>query len=360
METSSFHPERRLPISARILLLILAVVTVVPIVLLMATWATLAIYFSNLPWVPVRLGLAVVFAVAVVGAFLFLPGRIRTLMWFCGAFAVVLTWFLLIPASNDREWLPDVARQPHATIDDDQVTVHDIRNFEYRSTTDFTPRYYDRTFDLNGLKSVDFILSSWGVKNIVHTMLSFGFEGGDHLAVSIETRREKTDPLNRGRSSGMEPQSAIRGLFKQYELIYVLADERDLLRLRTNFRNEKVYVYPTNATPEQARALFMDILTTVNRLYENPQFYNTLCDNCTTGLVPHLRNIGLHQPFEIRLLMNGLTDQLALEAGWLKSNLPVGATHAAMRKAHYVNPFAQDASGGQTYSKRIRAHFTDR
>ncbi len=317
----------------------------------MVTWATLAIYFSNLPWQSARLGLAVVFAVGTAAAFAILPRRLRTLTWFLGAFALVVVWFALIPASNHRDWTPDVAREPHATIEGNKVTVFDIRDFDYRSETDFTSRYYDKTFDLEKLKHVDFILSSWGVKDIVHTMLSFAFEGGDHLALSIETRREKG-----------EPQTAIRGLFKQYEQIYVLADERDLLRLRTNFRKEKVWVYPTNATPEQARDLFLDIIKTANRLHENPRFYNTLCDNCTTGIVPHLRNIGLKQPFDIRLIMNGLTDQLALEAGWVNSHLPHKTEQdmEKIREAHFVNPYAQASNAAEGYSRRIRAHLTDR
>ena len=114
METSSLHPERRLPISLRILLGILVIATVVPVLLLMATWASLAIYYSNLPWASVRLGLAAVFAIAVVAAFVFLPGRMRTMLWFLGAFSLVVVWFLLIPASNKRDWTPDVAREPHA------------------------------------------------------------------------------------------------------------------------------------------------------------------------------------------------------------------------------------------------------
>ncbi|MHC4851490.1 MAG: Lnb N-terminal periplasmic domain-containing protein [Planctomycetota bacterium] len=351
METSSVHPNLSLPKAARTLLWLVVIATVVPSLLLMGTWATLAIYFSNLPWPSVRFGLAALFAVSVVTAFAFLPGRLRTLTCYLGAFVIVAIWFLLIPASNERDWTPDVARAPHAEIEDNKVTLFDIRNFDYRSTTDFTPAYYDKTFDLDGLKRVDFILSSWGVEGIVHTMLSFGFAGGDQLAVSIETRREQG-----------ESQTAIRGLFKQYELIYVLADERDLLRLRTNFRKEKVYVYPTNATPEQARALFLDILATVNRLHEEPQFYNTLCDNCTTGIVPHLRNIGLQQPFDIRLILNGLTDQLAIEAGWVNSSLPHKTPQdmAKVREAHYVNPYAEATDSGEDYSKRIRAHFTDR
>lgn len=354
METSSPPVERKLSLPVRVFLTVLLIATLGPIVLLMVTWASFAIYYSNLPWEPVRVGLAWTFFIGTLGAFAFLSRRLRTLYWFLGAFGVVVIWFLLIPASNDRNWMESVAREPHAEIEGNRVRVYDIRTFEYRSETDFTPRYYDKTFDLDKLKQVDFILSSWGVADIVHTMLSFGFEGDDHLAVSIETRREKG-----------EPQEAVRGLFKQYELIYILADENDLFRLRTNFRKppEKLFVYPTNATPEQARALFLDIIKTANRLHDHPQYYNTLCDNCTTGIVPHLRNIGLQLPFDLRMIVNGFTDQLGLEHGWLSSTLPykTAADMVKIREAHFVNPYvrAADATAGD-YSKRIRAHFTDR
>jgi Domain of unknown function (DUF4105) len=330
---------------------VLIVATLVPVLLLMVTWASLAIFFSNLPWEPVRLALAIVFPTGVVAAFAFLPRRRRTLVWFLGAFGLVVVWFWLIPASNNRDWKPSVAREPHAIVDGNKVAVFDIRDFQYRSETDFTPHYYDKTFDLDKLKGVDFVLCSWGIKDIVHTMLSFDFDGGDHLALSIETRLEKG-----------QPQTAIRGLFKQYELIYILADERDLFRVRTNFRKEKMWLYPTNATPEQARALFLDVIKTVNRLYEKPQFYNTLCDNCTTGIVPHLRHIGLHLPFDFRLILNEWTDQMALDAGWISSDLPhkTDQDMVKIREAHFVNKYAEATDASHDYSKRIRAHFTDR
>lgn len=347
METSSPPAERRRSLPVTVLL----IATLGPVLLLMLTWASLAIYFSNLPWEPVRHGLAWVFAIGFLGAFAFLSRRFRTLFWFLGAFACVVIWFWMIPASNNRDWKPNVAREPHAIVDGNKVAVFDIRDFKYRSETDFTPHYYDRTFDLDKLKHVDFITCSWGVKDIVHTMLSFGFDPGVHLALSIETRLVKG-----------EPQTGIRGLFKQYELIYILADERDVFRVRTNFRHEKMWLYRTNATPEQARALFLDIIKTVNRLHEHPQFYNTLCDNCTTGIVPHLRNIGLHLPFDRRLILNEWTDQMALDAGWISSSLPYKTDQdmVKVREAHFVNPYAQATDAAHDYSKRIRAHITDR
>ena len=167
-----------------------------------------------------------------------------------------------IPPSNDRDWAPEYAVLPRATIEGDHVTLHNVRNFDYRTETDFTPRYEDRTYDLRRLDSVDLVASYWMGEAIAHVMLSFGFAGEDFVAVSIETRRERT-----------EGYSTIAGFFKQYELFYVVADERDLIRLRTNYREnppEDVYVYRTNGRPEEIRRVFLDYLREINSLAEQP------------------------------------------------------------------------------------------
>ena len=190
-------------------------------------WAALAIYYSNLGGEPLRLGLAAAFALGTLGAFLFLPNRRRTLVGFGAAFAVVLLWWLSIEPSNERDWQPEVAVLPYATQDGDLVTLHNVRNFDYRTEQDFVPRYDDRTFDLRQLDAVDLIAVYWAGDAIAHIMLSFGF-GGDHVAVSIETRKEKG-----------EAYSSIAGFFKRYELIYVVGDERDLIRVRTNYRRPR-------------------------------------------------------------------------------------------------------------------------
>ena len=167
---------------------------------------------------------------------------------------ILVLWWSTIPASNSRDWQPDVAVLPSATLDGDRVTLHNIRNFAYRTATDFTPRYYDKTFDLQQLASVDLISVYWAGEAIAHLMVSFGFGGQDYVAISIETRKERT-----------EDYSSIKGFFKQYELTYVVADERDVIRLRTTYRQppEEVYLYRTRIPPARARRLFLDYVQRV-------------------------------------------------------------------------------------------------
>lgn len=329
-------------IASSTLVLVLFVV-LTPVVLVMTVWGTLALYFCNIPGEWLRMVLATVFAGGTLAAFLRKRNRLKTLLWWLGGFAVLVVYWVWIPASNSRDWTPDVAKEPWAEIDGDRVTIHNIRDFDYHgSDTDYTQRWIDHTYDLRDLETVDFLLCSWGLPDIVHTMFAFRFRNGPNLAMSVETRREKG-----------EEQTAVRGLFKQYEIVYVLGTEPDVFRVRTNFRKprEDIYLYPTNATREQSRALLLDVLKTCNRLQEHPVYYNTICDNCTTGLVPHLRAIGLHRDYcDIRLLKNGLTDQLALEAGWLNTKLP----YSELRKHFHVNPNVQGVTDPAQYSRALR------
>ena len=181
--------------------------------------------------------------------------------------------------SNSRKWQSDVAVLPYATFDGDQVTLHNIRNFDYRTELDYTPHYYDKTFDLNELDEVDLIAVYWMGDAIAHIMLSFGFAGRDYVTISIETRKEVG-----------ESYDTIRGFFRQYELIYIVGDERDLIRLRTNYRKnppEDVYLYRTAIPPANARRLFLDYLREINELKDHPAWYNTGTTNCTTNVYRH-------------------------------------------------------------------------
>src|SRR5262249_20731181 len=160
-----------------------------------------------------------------------------------------------IPASNDRDWQPDVAMVPYATINGDLVTIHNVRNFDYRTETDYTPHWEERTYDLGKLDSVDLIAVYWMGKAIAHIMVSFGFQGKIFLAVSIETRKEKG-----------ESHSTLAGFFRQYELYYVVADERDVIGVRTTYRQpqEDVYIYRVRAPLANIRSIFLDYLKTMN------------------------------------------------------------------------------------------------
>ena len=179
---------------------------------------------------------------------------------FLAVFLLIVVWWITIPPSNNRDWQDDVAILPYATIQDNLVTIHNIRNLNYRTETDFDVHYYDKTFDLNSLDSVDFIAVYWMGDAIAHIIISFGFQETDYIAFSIETRKEKG-----------EGYSAIKGFFKQYELIYIAGDERDLLRVRTEYRNpqEDVYLYRTRMPRDRARKLFMEYIKQINSMKEN-------------------------------------------------------------------------------------------
>lgn len=326
--------------------LILLWIALVPLIAVTGLWCTLAIRFSNLPGETWRYAAAAVFAGGFLLAFLFVRNRLRTAIVYFVVAALVFGWWLLIPASNDRDWDPNWGRMPSAEIDGDRVTIRNIRNFDYRTADDFTVRYYDKTYDLAKLESIDFVKSHWdGIREVAHTMLSFGFHTAenawDFVTVSVETRREKG-----------EPQTGIRGLFKQYELIYVLGDERDLLRLRTNFRKEDVYVYPTTSPPGDVRVVFLDILKRINEIHAKAAWYNTIQHNCTTSLVPHLEKIRERRASCLDLLINGDLARGALKNGWIRSKLSFEETRAL----HYANQYVRDVQDPPDYSMRIRPH----
>ena len=304
----------------------------------MTAWAALAIRYSDLP--SARL-LAMLFAAGTLLAFALLPRRGRTLVGFLAVFAVVLAWWLRIPASNDRDWQPEVAVLPSVTIDGERVTIHNIRNFDYRTETDFTPRWYDATFDLAQLESADLLASYWMGDAIAHIFVSFGFADGRHVAISVETRKERG-----------ESYSTLAGFFKQYELYYVVADERDLIRVRTNYRQprEDVYLYRAQIPRENVLRLFLDYVRRINELKDHPAFYNTLTTNCTTAVLVHTRVNPGSPPFSWKVLLSGYTPQFAYELGRLDTSLPF----EKLRRRSRVNDRAQAADQDPEFSQRIR------
>jgi hypothetical protein len=311
------------------------------VVALMTTWATLALYYSNLPGEYLRPGLAGLLVLDTVGAFLVLPKRGRTLAWFVVVFAAVVAWWITIPASNIRNWQREVARVPYATIEGNFITVHDIRNFGYRTEMDFDAVYYDKTFDLTKLNSVDLIAVYWMGDAIAHVMMSFGFQGKDFITFSIETRKEQG-----------EDYSTIKGFFKQYELIYIAGDERDLIRVRTDYRKpqEDVYLYRLGTTPERAQKLFMEYILQINRMKERPEWYNTLTTNCTTNIVHHMKTIGAQVRYNWKILLSGYAPQYAYELGALNKGIPF----EELRRRSYINPKAHTIGNDQEFSRKIR------
>ena len=316
---------------------ILLWITIPPITL----WGIGALYFSPLLPVQWRALAATSYAVATISAFALLAYPGSTALAALAIFAILVISFRRIPASNDRDWQPEVAFTPHAEINGDLVTIHGVRNFDYRSKTDFTPRWEDRTYDLGKLDSADLIAVYWAGKAIAHMMVSFGFGGKNYLAVSIETRKGKSASY-----------STLAGFFRKYELYYVIADERDVIRVRTTYRQpqEDVYIYRINGPVENFRRVFLAYLKSINELRDRPVFYNTLTTNCTTSILLHTRMNPESPPLSWKILLSGYLPDYLYDLGRLDTRLPF----AQLEKVSRVNERAHDADNDPAFSQRIR------
>ncbi len=308
-----------------------------------AVWGALALWFAVPAVDGLRAALALGFVALGAGGLLaaFLRRKLFVpLLPFAVAFVVLLAWWSTIEASNDRAWQRDVAMLPSAEIEGDVITLRNVRSFTYRSESDYTPLWYDKTVDLKQLDTLDLIAVYWMGDAIAHTILSFGF-AGEQIAISIETRKEQG-----------EAYSTLGGLFRRYELYYVVADESDLIGLRTNHRDlpEDVYLYRVNAPQENIRRLFLQYLTQINELTVQPEFYNTATTNCTTNIVTHVEAIRPQVPLSWKMLLSGYFPELVYERGSLDQSLPF----EVLRQQSYINERAQAANGANDFSRRIR------
>jgi hypothetical protein len=302
-------------------------------------WATLAIFFSNLPWEGLRGVLAAAFLAFGIWA-LWLSRRPRVRLAYGGLFLAVAVWWMLIFPSHDRQWQPEVAVMPRAEIDGDRVRVTGVRNFEYRDRRDFTVRYEEREVSLSHLVAMDFYISFWMTGPIGHTFVSFVFDNAPPLSVSIETRPEVG-----------EGYSPIASMFKQYELIYVVGDERDLVRARTDYRDEEVFLYRIRISPEDARRMFLVYLERINKLADRPEFYHLLSNSCTVNIVRYANVAGRAGEWDIRHFLNGWIDRYFYNAGMLDSRLPFDE----LRRRSRINGVARAAGDVPDFSQRIRA-----
>lgn len=305
---------------------------------LFIAWATLAIYYSNLPWLGVRVALALAFLVFGIRA-LWRPYRFRQIGMFGVAYLGLLVWWGTIRPSHDRTWRSDVAVMPRATIDGDKVKISGFRNFEYRSLEDYTVRHEEREYDLSHLTSLDFYVSYWAVGPVGHTFVSFNFDNADPLCISIETRPEEGE--------GFSP---IASLFKQFELIYVVGDERDIVGVRTNHRNEEVFLYRIRIQAATAREFLKVYLERVNELADHPEFYHLLSNSCTINIVRYANKIGRIGRLNINHVLNGFIDQYLYSAGMIDSDLPFGE----LRRLSHINEAARKADGLPDFARRIR------
>jgi hypothetical protein len=302
-------------------------------------WSVLAVYFSGTAGRSPRGIFALIFAVAFIASLVFIRPRKYGVCACFGLFAIVLLWFFSIKPSNDREWAPDNAAIPTSEIKGDQLTIHNIRNFDYRSQTDFTPRWEDRTYDLSKLRTADIMQVFWGSKAIAHAMVSFGFEGDQYLAVSIEARKQKT-----------QSYSAIQGFFRQFELIYIFSDERDVVRLRTNYRHEDVYLYRSTLSSNQAKELLLSYLEKANALAREPQFYNALTSNCATNVLQNAKAGNLPTQMSWRILLDGYAAKQLYNNRRIDTSLPFDELIARS----YVNAAANKADQDPDFSRKIR------
>jgi len=247
----------------------------------------------------------------------------------------------MVNPSNIRTWAPDQNQLAYAELDGDLVTVRNIRNCTYITQDNYIVDQYDKTFDLKTIRSVDFIMVPFNaMPSIAHTMLSFGFDTGDHVVVSVEIRKEDG-----------EAYSPIKGFFRQYELMYVVADERDIIQLCAVYRDEDVYMYRAKATPSQVRTLFVDMMQRANKLIDEPEFYHTLTNNCTTNIQRHVNRISPSRvPYQLGVLLPGHADRLAYDQGLLETE---SSFEEAKRRAR-INDVAKIHRDSPDFSKKIR------
>ena len=259
---------------------------------------------------------------------------------FAVAFAALLIWWGSLPPSNDRVWADDVARVMTGSVDGDRVVLHDVRNFDWRSDTDYTQRWETRSYDLATLQSVDLIMSYWKYPAIAHVLVSFGFAGGDHVAFSVEIRREKG-----------EVYSEIGGFFKEFELSIIAADERDVVRLRTNVRGEEDYLYRLRLSPANMRSLFLAYIAEANRLKNTPRWYNTVTVNCTMLVYHMMTRIVGHLPLSYRLLLSGYLPEYVYEVGGFERRISLDE----LRSRGRITERARTSDRSDSFSADIRA-----
>jgi hypothetical protein len=328
------------PISLRICRALLAMIRFL-LWAVAGIWGTCALYFSNLPWDWARLLLALGFAgLGIWGFWVKRTPRLRLV--FAGVLMVVIIWFVSIPPKMEREWRREVTILPRATISGDKVRLTGFRNFKYRSQDDFSEHYEEREVSLDHLSSVDLFLSYWTMGPVGHTFVSFNFDNAPPVCISIETRPEEGE--------GFAP---IASIFKGYELFYAVGDERDLVRLRTNHRDEEVYLYKMKSPPEAVKRLFLVYLERINELADRAEWYYLFRQNCTLNIVRYKNAAGREGSFDIRHFLNGWIDRYFYDTGMVDTS----TTFAELREISHINEVAESAdaslSAGE-YSRLIR------
>lgn len=277
------------------------------IMLLSSIWAVLALWYQAPGGVPGRMLCCALWLLGLAGCMYWLwagQGGWQATLGYLMMFALLMLWWSGIRPSHERNWADDLVYISTGELEGNRVRLHHVRNFDWRSPEDYDIRWESREYDLRRLRSVDMITSYWGLENIAHVLVSFGFDGGEHLAFSVEIRREQDESF-----------SEIGGFFKQFELAIIASDERDVVRVRSNVRNEDLWLYRINLNPADARELFRSFVVQANRLAEHPRFYHTITGNCTTIVYSMMKKIVAGLPLDYRLLLTGRLPAYVHEVG---------------------------------------------
>ncbi len=307
-------------------------------------WGALALWYRFPSGTEARTAVAIAWVLLMLGLLvaLFIARRNRVLGTFVVAVSVLLGWWSTLQPSNARDWAPDVARTVRATVEGDTLKLTDVRNFDWRSADDFTPRWETRTYDLSKLQSMDLIADHWMGEDIAHTMVSFGFSDGQYLVWSVEMRRRRSDVF-----------SAIAGFFKQAELVVLAGDERDMIRLRTNIRHEDLRVYRLTTGPAVAREALLAYVDEANTLADAPRWYNTATTNCTTVVFKIAKAVAPGIPLDWRVFVSGYFPDYAYDRGALDQSLPFPELRERAKLTARAN--AADGAPSADFSKAIRA-----
>ena len=319
--------------------IIAAIVVIAPI----SAWSALALWFRLPAPEVLRASAAILFCilgvVTITVLFMRLSRSLVALAVFAIAFGGLLTWWSTIKPPLDGDWAPDVARQTTGTVKGDILTLSDVRDFDWRTDKDFTERWEQRSYDLSKLKTLDLFLAYWAGPEMAHVIMSFGFEDGDHIAWSVEVRREKTGVF-----------SPIADAFKNHTLVYLATTERDSVRLRTNVRGEDVRLYRLKVPPDQARVLLLQYAVEATALAERPKWYNSITANCATVVFKIVRAAGGTFPFDWRLVVNGFLPGYLYDHRVVVTTMPLSEL---MERAR-INRQAKAADQSPDFSKAIR------
>ncbi|MGA0287040.1 MAG: DUF4105 domain-containing protein [Phycisphaerales bacterium] len=304
-------------------------------------WAVLALHYSNLPWPAIRLAMALGFAIFGLWVF-WIDRRGRTKLVYAVLWIGVAVWFSSIPPSHDREWRREVAVMPRAIVDGDTVRFTGYRNFEYRDRHDFDERLEEREVSLDALESVDLFISYWTEGPVGHTFVSFNFKDAAPVCISIETRPEIG-----------ESYAPIASIFKEFELIYVVGDERDLIRVRSDHRDEEIFLYRLKTPPAAVRQLFLEYCRRIDELADRAEWYHLLKNNCTLNIMRYKNAAGREGSFDIRHLLNGWIDRYFHATGMIDTTLPFAEMREVSRITAASRATDPDATA-EEFSRSIR------